>query len=225
MLKRVWRRLGWTSVTSVRESHCLYLSNEDNKRFSIVRRGLWIPNVCYPITCYRNVCNMSLVSFSSAVIFIIRSLIVLQVRVCPVVSRRRLQNTQVVIGQPSDTPSTVRPHPGGDRSTVRHPSVGHEVQHWLERVSWNYAQINGWPLTERISAPGVYVQISVLKKMFMVHSALCCSRSLPPSTRKTEISWEYIYLIAHKLLWSSVKLVFHYCKSVAYKLQMKLLSF
>jgi len=121
MLKRVWRRLGWTSVTSVRESHCLYLSNEDNKRFSIVRRGLWIPNVCYPITCYRNVCNMSLVSFSSAVIFIIRSLIVLQVRVCPVVSRRRLQNTQVVIGQPSDTPSTVRPHPGGDRSTVGHP--------------------------------------------------------------------------------------------------------
>ena len=44
-------------------------------------------------------------------------------------------------------------------------------QHWSEQVSWKYAEINEWPLTQRISAPGVLVQISGLEES--VHYAQC----------------------------------------------------
>ena len=36
------------------------------------------------------------------------------------------------------------------------------IQHWTEQVSWNYARINEWQLTQRIAAPGVLVLIFVL---------------------------------------------------------------
>jgi len=69
---------------------------------------------------------------------------------------------QVVIGRQFCTPSVTK------------------VQHWLEQVSWNYAEINDWRLTQWISAPGALVQISVLE-VFIMHSTLLqnsCSRSL-----------------------------------------------
>ena len=59
------------------------------------------------------------------------------------------------------------------------------VQHWTEQVSWNYADMNDWPLTQRISAPDELMQINVLEESF--HYAQCallqhsCCRSHPVS--------------------------------------------
>ena len=45
------------------------------------------------------------------------------------------------------------------------------VQHWTQHVSWSYAEIEGWLLPHRISAPAVLVQISPLEES--VHYAQC----------------------------------------------------
>jgi len=46
------------------------------------------------------------------------------------------------------------------------------LQHWTEQVSWNYAEINGWSLTQGISAPDVLVHISAFEKE-SVHDEQC----------------------------------------------------
>ena len=45
------------------------------------------------------------------------------------------------------------------------------VQQRLEQLSWNYAGNNEWPLTQQISKPDVFVQISALEES--VHYAHC----------------------------------------------------
>ena len=57
----------------------------------------------------------------------------------------------------------------GGESTFLYP-FSTSVQHWAEQVSWNYAEINEWPLAPRISEPGVLVQISPFEG---VHDAQC----------------------------------------------------
>jgi len=59
--------------------------------------------------------------------------------------------------------------PGSDRQFYTHFDTN--VQHWVEQVSWNYAEINEWPLTQRISALDALVQISVLVQS--VHGSQC----------------------------------------------------
>ena len=56
------------------------------------------------------------------------------------------------------------------------------LQYWTEQVGRDYAEINEWPSSQRISAPGVLVQIFVLvesvhyERGYLKHF---CSRSLP----------------------------------------------
>ena len=45
------------------------------------------------------------------------------------------------------------------------------VQHWLEHVSWNYAEIDEWPLNQGISAPAAPAQNPLLERS--VHYAQC----------------------------------------------------
>jgi len=75
--------------------------------------------------------------------------------------------------------------PGSDQSTPLHLL---SPQYWTEQVSWNYAQINEWPLTKGISAPGVLVHISVLKKS--VHDAPCVVT--------THLQEDYSVIIHHR---------------------------
>ena len=61
---------------------------------------------------------------------------------------------------------------------------GTNVQPWSEQVNWNHLEINEWPLTQRIPAPGERAQISVLEAS--VHDAQCilqrsCNRIVPLS--------------------------------------------
>jgi len=50
-------------------------------------------------------------------------------------------------------------------------TIDTKVQHWTEQVSWNYADMNDWPLTQRISAPDEFTQINMLEESF--HYAQC----------------------------------------------------